>query len=196
MKFSLTMVAFVLLLIVSVVLFGCKGKQEGSQQQTQEAVPQPEKQAFVVHSTAFDEGGWIPKKYTCEGENVSPEIVWQNPPEGTQSFALICDDPDAPMKVWVHWVIWGIPKDATSLKEAIPTEPTLDDGSLQGKNDFGKIGYGGPCPPPGKPHRYFFKLYALDTIPQLEPGATKDELLKAIDGHILGQCQTMGKYQR
>ncbi len=148
-----------------------------------------------VTSTAFDEGGMIPEKYTCDGMDVSPSLAWTNVPNETKSFTLICDDPDAPMGTWVHWVIYDIPADIRELKENIPVKEKLDNGAKQGKNDWRNIGYGGPCPPGGT-HRYYFKLYALDTELNLEPGNTKAELLKAMEGHILDQGELMGKYKR
>jgi len=151
--------------------------------------------AFVLKTTAFPESGLIPKKYTCDGTDVSPALSWNTPPEGTQSFALIVDDPDAPVGTWTHWVIWNIPAKTTALPESV-TKTEEASGALQGKNDFKRIGYGGPCPPPGKPHRYFFKLYALDTRLELKAGASKNELERAIKGHILAQAELVGKYAR
>ncbi len=148
-----------------------------------------------LESTAFKEGGTIPKKYTCDGDDISPPLLWRMVPEGTQSLALICDDPDAPLGTWVHWVIFDIPSHITELPEGISPKKILENGAKQGKNDFGKIGYGGPCPPGGT-HRYYFKLYALNKKLILEPGATKDELLEAMEGCILGQGQLMGRYKR
>jgi len=148
-----------------------------------------------VKSEAFEEGGMIPKKYTCDGEDTSPPLSWTGVPEGTEALALICDDPDAPVGTWVHWVIFNIPPDTTGLSENIPPERVLESGARQGRNDFGNIGYGGPCPPRGT-HRYYFKLYALDKKVDLEPGATKDELLKAMEGHILAEGRLMGRYKR
>jgi len=148
-----------------------------------------------VKSEAFEEGGMIPKKYTCDGEDASPPLSWTGVPEGTKALALICDDPDAPVGTWVHWVIFNIPPDTTGLSENIPPERVLESGARQGRNDFGNIGYGGPCPPRGT-HRYYFKLYALDKKVDLEPGATKDELLKAMEGHILAEGRLMGRYKR
>jgi len=148
-----------------------------------------------VKSEAFEEGGMIPKKYTCDGEDASPPLSWTGVPEGTEALALICDDPDAPVGTWVHWVIFNIPPDTTGLSENIPPERVLESGARQGRNDFGNIGYGGPCPPRGT-HRYYFKLYALDKKVDLEPGATKDELLKAMEGHILAEGKLMGRYKR
>ena len=148
-----------------------------------------------ITSSAFEDGGLIPAKYTCDGADVSPPLQWDAVPEGTRSIALICDDPDAPMGTWVHWVLFNLPSDAKELAENIPTEETLPNGAKQGVNDFGRIGYGGPCPPGGT-HRYFFKIYALDTEVDLQAGADKRRLLKTMEGHILGQGQLIGKYKR
>src|SRR5262245_21491849 len=112
--------------------------------------------AFAIKTTAFSEGSAIPKKYTCDAADISPPLTWANPPAGTQSFALIADDPDAPVGTWTHWILWNVPAESTALPEGVPKDETLSDGTRQGKNDFKRIGYGGPCPPPGKPHRYFF----------------------------------------
>lgn len=150
---------------------------------------------IAITSNAFDEGGLIPSKYTCDGVDVSPPLRWDGIPEGAASIALICDDPDAPMGTWVHWVLFNLPARAKELAENIPRDETLTDGTRQGINDFGKIGYGGPCPPSGT-HRYFFKIYALDTQLDLATGADKSQLLEAMEGHILAQGQLMGKYKR
>ncbi|MEE9289157.1 MAG: YbhB/YbcL family Raf kinase inhibitor-like protein [Bacteroidota bacterium] len=146
-------------------------------------------------STAFQEGAMIPKKYTCDGPDVSPPLTWTSVPAETKSLALICDDPDAPMGTWVHWVLFNLPADTTELPESVPPQKTLESRAKQGTNDFGKIGYGGPCPPSGT-HRYYFKLYALGTEVGLEAGITKKELLKAMEGHIIGEGQLMGRYKR
>ena len=151
--------------------------------------------SFAVKSTAFEEGGTVPKKYTCDGTDVSPELMWSGIPAGTQALALIADDPDAPVGTWTHWISWNIPP-GHGLAEAAAKTETLSDGTRQGKNDFKRIGYGGPCPPPGKPHRYFFKLYALDSKLDLKPGAARRELESAMQGHVLAQTQLMGKYGR
>jgi len=148
-----------------------------------------------IKSSAFGSGEMIPAKYTCDGADFSPQLEWSGSPAGTRSFALICDDPDAPMGTWVHWVIYDIPPTATMLAEGITREKDLPGGGTQGINDFRKIGYGGPCPPGGT-HRYFFKLYALDSELGLKPGVTKDQLLKAMRGHILDEAQIMGTYKR
>lgn len=147
-------------------------------------------------SSAFTAGGDIPRKYTCEGGDVSPQLSWSNAPAGTKAFALIADDPDAPAGTWVHWVIYDLPADTKELAEGVATTETLTNGAKQGANDFRKVGYGGPCPPPGLPHRYFFKLYALDAPTGLNPRATKQQLLEAIKGHTLGEAEVMGRYKR
>ena len=148
-----------------------------------------------ITSSAFEDGGLIPAKYTCDGADISPPLRWDVVPEGTKSIALICDDPDAPMGTFVHWVIFGLPAETRELAENIPSDETLPNGAKQGTSDFGRIGYGGPCPPSGT-HRYFFKIYALDTEVALAAGASKRELLGAMEGHILGQGQLIGKYKR
>ena len=152
--------------------------------------------ALTVLSSAFQEGSEIPARYTCEGQDVSPALTWEEPPAETQSFALIMDDPDAPGGVFTHWVLFNLPADSRGLSEAVPTQPQLPDGSLQGKNDFGRIGYGGPCPPPGRPHRYQFTLYALDQTLDLKAGASKKQVIDAMQGHILVQGRLTGTYQR
>lgn len=150
-----------------------------------------------ITSSAFEDQGTIPKQYTADGQDVSPPLSWPGVPEGTESLALICDDPDAPVGTWVHWVIWNIPSNETGLKEGISArERELSNGAVQGTNDFRKIGYGGPAPPRGPAHRYFFKLYALDTSLDLAPGAKKDELEKAMKGHVLAEAELVGRYGR
>lgn len=151
---------------------------------------------FKLTSPAFENGTPIPLKHSGEGIDVSPALKWLEPPEGTKAFALISDDPDAPMGTWVHWVIYNIPASKRDLPEAVPTLEKLSDGTLQGLNDFGKVGYNGPMPPPGKPHRYFFKLYALDGPVNLPARATKKELEKAVRDRILGEARLMGTYKR
>lgn len=146
--------------------------------------------AFQIESPAFENGGIIPKKYTCDGENVSPPLRWKEIPEGTESLALICDDPDAPMMTWVHWILYNIPPDTEGLEEGTNLK-----GAVYGKNSWGKLGYGGPCPPKGKPHRYFFKLYALDSKLS-EEGMKKKNLLKEMEGHVLAKAELMGMYGR
>ena len=148
-----------------------------------------------IRSTAFEEGGSIPRKYTCDGPDISPPLSWTQPPEGTKSLVLICDDPDAPMGTWVHWVLYGLSPDTLELPEDIPDKKEVMGGARQGTNDFHRIGYGGPCPPGGT-HRYYFKLYAIDSEPGLNSGATKKEVLTNIEGHVLAEGQLMGRYSR
>ena len=148
-----------------------------------------------LESSAFTQGQPIPQKHTCDGSDQSPELRWSAAPPNTKSFALIADDPDAPAGTWVHWVIYNLPAQANSLQEGVPKTDSAA-GGAQGRNDFGKTGYGGPCPPPGKPHRYFFKLYALDTSLDLRPGAKKQDVERAMQGHIVAQAEVMGTYQR
>ena len=147
-----------------------------------------------ITSTAFSAGETIPKKFTCDGPDISPKLTWNEPAAKTQSFTLIMDDPDAPVGTWVHWVLFGLPADAKELSEGVAKQDQLSNGARQGRNDFGKIGYGGPCPPPGKPHRYFFKLYALDSKLNLKAGATKAEVERAMKGHVVGQAELVGRY--
>ena len=150
---------------------------------------------FELTSTAFAPGEPIPQKYTCDGEDISPPLQWSDPPQGTQSFALIADDPDAPLGTWVHWVLYNLPAETRALPEAVPPQAELPDGSRHGQNSWRRLDYGGPCPPSGT-HRYFFKLYALDTVLDLKAGANKKQVLKAMEGHILAQTELMGVYSR
>ncbi len=177
------------LLLFSSLLFACM------KEVSQAEAPAPPA-TLELASTAFPDGGNIPVKYTCDGENVSPPLAWGGPPAGTKSFALICDDPDAPIGVFTHWVIFNIPPTARQLEEGVPAQERLANGTLQGKSGFGKLGYGGPCPPRGSPHHYRFTIYALDTVLDLKPGASKNDLLEAMKGHILAQGQLIGIYQR
>lgn len=150
---------------------------------------------FELSSSAFAHQAPIPVKYSCDGENISPPLAWSDPPGGTVSFALINDDPDAPVGVWVHWVLYNIPAEIRELREAIPAQDELADGSLHGQNSWGRVDYGGPCPPSGT-HRYFFKLLALDSMLELGPGADTQTLTAAMEGHILAEAELMGTYSR
>lgn len=147
-------------------------------------------------TNAFKVGGEIPKKFTCEGEDVSPALTWNEPPQGAQSFALIADDPDAPGGTFTHWLVYDLPAGLRRLPEGVQKGGEIQGGGRQGMNDFPKTGYAGPCPPPGKPHRYFFRLYALDEKMNLRPEAVRQELEQAMRGHILAQSEIMGKYRR
>jgi len=180
----------VILLLIPVLVCSCKPEKE--------TVPKQEKgkkMDIKLTSPAFADGELIPAKYTADGRNVSPPLAWSPVPEGAKSIVLINDDPDAPMGTWVHWVLYNLPADATSLEENIPPVETLPNGAKQGTTDFGRIGYGGPAPPSGT-HRYFFKVYALDTILDLPTGATKRQVENAMQGHIVAEGQLVGKYKR
>jgi Raf kinase inhibitor-like YbhB/YbcL family protein len=151
---------------------------------------------FMVTSDAFSAGGAIPSRFTCEGEDVSPPLAWSGAPLGVASFALTVDDPDAPGGVFTHWVLYNLPATSTRLPQGVPARQRVVEGGLQGKNDFGRTGYDGPCPPPGRPHHYRFTLYALDATLGLQAGAAEQDVLNAIRGHVLGQAQLVGTYQR
>lgn len=149
-----------------------------------------------ITSGAFTEGKPIPQEYTCDGADISPPLDWTDVPPDAKSLALIADDPDAPGGTWVHWVLYNLPPDIAGLEENVPVDAQLVNGASQGINDFKRTGYGGPCPPPGKPHRYYFKIYALDSMLDVVDGATKQALLDAMDGHVLGEGHLMGTYRR
>ncbi|HET6798631.1 MAG TPA: YbhB/YbcL family Raf kinase inhibitor-like protein [Gemmatimonadales bacterium] len=147
-------------------------------------------------SAAFEHGAGIPPIHTCDGDNTSPPLAWSGAPGPARSYALVCDDPDAPRGTFVHWLLYNIPGDAVELQPSVPAQPELPSGARQGRNSGGKAAYMGPCPPPGNPHRYFFRLFALDISLNLPPGATKEQLEQAMDQHILAQGTLMGRYQR
>lgn len=152
--------------------------------------------SFRIESAAFKEEAFIPARFTCQGENVSPPLAWTGPPSGVRSFALMVEDPDAPAGTWTHWVVYNLPAQARAMEVDTPKQGELPNGGLQGMTSFGSVGYGGPCPPPGKAHRYFFRLYALDTVLNLQAGAAKADVLAAMKGHILGEAQLMGRFKR
>jgi len=151
---------------------------------------------FQITSSGFAEAEVIPDRYACTGENLSPELTWGEPPAGTQSLALIFDDPDAPGGSWVHWVIFNMPTDQNSLPESVAPLAEHPDGSLSGSNSWNELGYGGPCPPQGSTHQYIFALFALDTVLELEAGASKQEVLIAMEGHVLAETQISGLFSR
>jgi Raf kinase inhibitor-like YbhB/YbcL family protein len=155
---------------------------------------QPEAKLQLT-SSSFQADSALAAQYTCDGTNVSPSLAWTEPPAGTQSFALVVDDPDAPAKTVIHWLIYDLPAATRALPEGVPTKAKLPDGSRQGKNDHGKIGYSGPCPPAGAAHHYFFKLYALDYQTGLKPKATGADVEKAIKGHILAMAELIARFQ-
>lgn len=148
-----------------------------------------------IRSPAFPEGGSIPSQYTCDGKDLSPPLAWSGVPPGATSFALVCNDPDAPSGDWVHWVFFDVPSSSTGLPEGVPPRDEIAGGGRQGKNDFRKVGYGGPCPPVGT-HRYVFTLYALDRELALAAGVTKAQLSAAMKGHVLAEGRLTGKYSR
>lgn len=149
-----------------------------------------------LSTSAFLSGDDIPAKFTCDGSDLSPALVWTTPPDGTQSFALVMEDPDAPQRTWVHWILYDLPSHERELPEGVSPEPVLLSGARQGRNDFRKIGYGGPCPPSGAAHRYYFRLYALDTRLELRPNVTRADLDRAMRGHILARAELVGRYRR
>jgi Raf kinase inhibitor-like YbhB/YbcL family protein len=166
----------------------------------------PARQTITLKSAAFDDGGMIPKMFTCDGSDRSPPLEWSGVPANAQSLVLICDDPDAPLGTWSHWVLFNLAPQVTTLKAAVPPEEMIAAGdskagdakspeARQGTNDFGKLGYGGPCPPSGT-HRYFFRLYALDIQLDLGSSAKRSQVIKAMEGHILAEGRLMGKYKR
>lgn len=150
---------------------------------------------FALTSPAFAAGQPIPVAFTCDGQDISPQLDWSAPPAGTKSFALIMDDPDAPAGTWVHWALYNLPADARTLPQSVPADETTTGGGLHGRNSWRSIGYGGPCPPSGA-HRYLFKLYALDALLDAQPGLSKQDLLDLIDGHVLAEAQLVGTYTR
>jgi Raf kinase inhibitor-like YbhB/YbcL family protein len=182
----------ILLIILTVSFTACAAPGDSSGLPAEEEATMPT--TLPLSSSAFSQGAPIPSKYTCDGSNISPQLDWANPPEGTKSFTLIVTDPDASSGDFVHWLIYNIPSTALSLPEGVPTDSTLEDGSMNGKNSFGKVGYGGPCPP--AKHRYYFTLYALDTTLNARAGANKKDILKLMEGHVLAEGQLMGTYAR
>jgi Raf kinase inhibitor-like YbhB/YbcL family protein len=161
-----------------------------------QAAQDPAPSEFRISSTAFREGESIPMRFTCKGENASPALSWTEPPNGTRSFALIVEDPDAPGGIWTHWVVYNLPGQLRRMPGNIAKQDQVPGGGLQGLNSFGNTGYGGPCPPPGDAHRYYFRLYALDAMLSLQPGAKRQDVLATAKGHILGETRLMGRFKR
>jgi Raf kinase inhibitor-like YbhB/YbcL family protein len=179
------------LLMVSLTITGCA-------QQTPPEVTAPvvtDEAPLTITSTAFADGANIPVKHTCQGENLSPALNWSGSPAGTASFVLIMDDPDATVGTFNHWIVFNLPKDSNGLPEGVTKDTVLEGGALQGTNGARRMAFVGPCPPKGDAHHYTFTLYALDAPLSLEAGATKDKVLQAMEGHILGQAQLVGLYQ-
>jgi Raf kinase inhibitor-like YbhB/YbcL family protein len=179
-----------LLVIATAFAVSCIEKEESQDKTKGEEIV-----GITVTSDAFTEGSMIPMQYTCDGADISPPLKWSGIPDGAKSLALICDDPDAPSKTWVHWVLYNLPPDLTGLPDSISSNEVLDKGARHGITDFGRFGYGGPCPPSGV-HRYFFKLYAVDTMLDLSGRVDKEQLEAAMEGHVLASGQLMGTYTR
>jgi len=175
------------LMVFSFTVAACAGGGTAPQKEVE--------MTLSLSSAAFKEGDKIPVKYTCDGQDISPPLAWDEPPQKTQAITLIVDDPDAPSGVFTHWVLFNIPANVRQLREGVPPQEQLQNGALQGKNDFGRIGYGGPCPPRGAAHRYRFTIYALDKPLDSKAGASKKQVLDAMKGHILAQGQLTGTYQ-
>ena len=193
--FIASLLAFILIGCLALSLLGPAEGETYSAITEETPFPDSLEDSMNLTSTAFSYGEFIPAKYSCNGEDVSPSLSWTEPPAGTQSFALIMDDPDAPVGTWVHWVLFNLPASARGLSEGMPSDLKFADGSVQGITSAGSHGYHGPCPPSGT-HRYFFKLYALDTTLSLTFAADKKEVLAAMDGHILAQAELMGKFSK
>lgn len=151
---------------------------------------------LTLESSAFTAGATIPRQHTADGDDASPPLRWSDPPAGTQSFALVCEDPDAPGGTWVHWVLYGLPPRLRALAAGVRKDALVLGGARQGKNDFHQLGYGGPSPPPGSAHRYVFRIYALDCELELGAGASRSQLADAIAGHVLASGALMGTYRR
>ena len=150
-----------------------------------------------IESPAFKNEDMIPVKYTCDGDDVSPALRWFEPPPNVKSFVLIVEDPDAPMGTFIHWILYNIPPNLSELPENVPKKPEVQGIGMQGVNDFGRVGYGGPCPPrTHPPHRYYFRLYALDIMPNLKPSAGINEVRRVMNGHIIAEAYVMGRYGR
>jgi len=182
------------------LLAGCGSKTESSKPTSQPTTPgEPIAQkTFALRSETFRNGETIPADFRhtdVGGKNQSPPLEWTDPPSGTRAFALVCVDPDAPGGEFVHWVLYNLPGELRKLERNLGRDATLANGALQGKNDFDEIGYDGPAPPPGKPHRYIFRLFALDRKLDLPPKATREQLEKAMQGHILAQAELIGVYE-
>lgn len=193
--FIASLLAFILIGCLALYLLGPAEGEVFSTITEETPFPDSSEDSMNLTSTAFSYGEFIPAKYSCNGEDVSPSLSWTEPPAGTQSFALIMDDPDAPVGTWVHWVLFNLPASARGLSEGMPSDLKFADGSVQGITSARSHGYHSPCPPSGT-HRYFFKLYALDTTLSLTFAADKKEVLAAMDGHILAQAELMGKFSK
>ena len=183
------------LALLVLLSMGCAGSRQPSPPPPNANRGDKDMSGMKLTSTAFKEGEPIPRAYTCDGPNVSPALEWSGVPKSAKTLAIICDDPDAPSGTWVHWVLYNLPAENIGLVENTPATESLRAGGFQGKNDFEKIGYGGPCPPSGT-HRYNFKIFALDRDLDLVAGSKRAQLDAAMKGHILAQGQLMGRYSK
>jgi Raf kinase inhibitor-like YbhB/YbcL family protein len=194
LKTRLTQLAACLALALAICIAGGVAGFDANPAST--ASPGRHAMSFILETKAFPKGGEIPSKYTCSGDDVSPALSWSGAPQGTKSFALILDDPDAPSGTFTHWIVFDLPAGAHQLPENVPKTGDLSGGGRQGRNDFGRIGHGGPCPPPGKAHRYFFRLYALNSVLNLPAGASRQEVESAMRAHTIAKAELMGKFAR
>jgi Raf kinase inhibitor-like YbhB/YbcL family protein len=182
------------LLIIFLLLVIISGCIAGEKKETIEEVNTM--QTISITTEAFLSGEYIPSKYSCDSDDISPQLSWKGVPTDANSIVLIMDDPDAPSGTFVHWVLFNIPPGMQHLPEGIPSDNILGDGSRHGMTDFGRTGYGGPCPPRGKPHRYFFRVYALDTKLDIPAGASRKQVDNAMKGHVLAHGELIGKFGR
>jgi Raf kinase inhibitor-like YbhB/YbcL family protein len=185
---------FIIVLLFAVGWPFARSRAAAGHQPTMQDTLKQSADTLQLSSASFEADAAIPAKFTCDGDDASPALLWNDPPPATKSFALVVDDPDAPNGTVVHWLIYDIPADSHGLQEGVARDKKLRDGTQQGRNSHGKIGYSGPCPPHGSVHHYFFKLYALDEVTNLKPKATKPELEQAMKGHILGKAQLIGRF--
>lgn len=188
-------ISIALAAIMVLSLAACRGEKESETRPDVVLTEGEDTMAITVTSPVFEDGGMIPKEYTCDGEDISPPLNISGVPTEARSLALIADDPDAPAGTWVHWVLYNLPPGTTELPENMPVDEKIQNGAKHGVTDFGRFGYGGPCPPSGT-HRYYFKMYALDTLLNLSGRVSKADVIKAMQGHVLAEGQLMGRYQR
>ncbi len=190
MKIRITAAAIPLCVVLTLFMTACKSGEQGRGRNGTNG------QTIRLTCPAFSDGSPIPVVYTCDGDDFSPPLAWETIPDSTRSFCLICDDPDAPAGTWVHWMLYDLPDTVRELPEAMPKTDLTFYGARQGKNDFSRIGYGGPCPPGSSEHRYYFRIYALDAVLALPAGVNRAALESAMEGHVLGSGQLMGTYKR
>lgn len=183
-----------IILAMALALTSCVVRKEPPKKATKTARGEAG-MAMALSSPAFENGGMIPALYTCDGSDISPPLSWTEIPLDAHSLVIVCDDPDAPGGTWVHWVLFNLHSSTKMLAAGVPGDEKLENGARHGTNDFGKFGYGGPCPP-GTEHRYFFKIYALNTMLGITGPIIKSDLFSAMEGHIIAQGELIGRYQR